>query len=352
MLPYWLMFLLPSFGAIAGLGRHVEGRRRDLAFLVLLFVVFAALIGLREETGGDFFAYRKMVQVIGYERLSTSFSYGDPGFTLLATLSNALGLGIYGVNFGCGALLLIGLLRFSRRLPDPWLGIAAAVPYMLIVIGMGYIRQGAAIGFIMLAMINLEHRRFGWMAFDLVMAMTFHVTAVCVVPLLGFAILRNRPLFLVPIVLLGVVAYFLILRARFDTLYSGYVTTEIGSSGALIRLSMNALPAILLLALRRRFPIPEPAKSAWLVIALLSLAMIPIVLVFPSSTVIDRIGLFFSPIQLLVFGHITAIFAANEREQRTATFLSLMFYGVVLFVWLNYATFSRWWIPYRWVLSN
>ena len=73
MLPYWLMFLIPSFGALIGLGQHQRGHRRDQVFLVLLFLVFAMLIGLR-EVGGDFYNYKRTVDAIAQERFATSIA--------------------------------------------------------------------------------------------------------------------------------------------------------------------------------------------------------------------------------------------------------------------------------------
>ena len=351
MLPYWLMFLFPSVGALVGLGQHRKGQRRDQAFLVLLFVVFAVIMGLRDGTGGDFYNYQKTIDMIAIQSVGTSMSGSDPAFTLLAIVSNWLGFYLYGVNFVCAVLLLYGLLRFVRTMPDPWLAIAAAVPYMIIVVGMGYIRQGVAIGFILLAMIDLDRKSYGWLAFHMLAALTFHIAAICMLPVLGFGLLRRQPAVLVVLGFLGALAYWFILRERFAGLYQGYVVDQYDSSGALIRLLMNVVPAVVFLAFRRRFPIAEPAKTTWTVIALVTLGLLGLLAVSPSSTWIDRLGLFFSPIQLVVFGYLTTVFAADPREQRIAAFLGVLFYGAVLFVWLNYADNAGSWLPYRWIFS-
>ena len=187
MLPYWLMFLLPSAGALFGLGQHRGGQRRDQAFLAILFITFAMVIGLRDETGGDFFNYKRIVDSMLYERFTTSLQHNDPAFTVIAEISNSLGFYIYGVNFACGVFFLYGLLRFVRTLPDPWLAIAAAVPYMVIVIAMGYIRQAVSIGFILLAIMDLDRKSYGWLAFHLGMALMFHIASVAVLPLFAIA---------------------------------------------------------------------------------------------------------------------------------------------------------------------
>ena len=351
MLPYWLMFLLPSAGALFGLGQHRGGQRRDQAFLVILFIIFAMVIGLRDETGGDFFNYKRTVDFMVYERFTTSLQHNDPAFTVIAEISNWLGFHIYGVNFACGVFFLYGLLRFVRTLPDPWLAIAAAVPYMVIVIAMGYIRQGVSIGFILLAIMDVDRKNYGWLAFHLGMALLFHIASVAVLPLFAIGLLRRQPLAVLALAIVGALAYGVVFRDRFNGFYNGYVATEYDSSGALVRLLMNAVPAVIFLALRRRYPIGDTVKVFWTAVSLLSLAMLPLLAVSTSSTWIDRLGLFLSPIQLVVFGYMGTVFAEHPREQRLATFLALLFYGAVLFVWLNYAVNASAWIPYRWVLS-
>jgi len=351
MLPYWLMFIFPSVAALVGLGQHRRGGRRDQAFLLLLFVLFALVMGLRDACGGDFFNYKKTVDIIAYENFGAALGESDPAFSILAMLSNALGLGVYGVNFACGALLLYGLLRYVRTLPDPWLAIAVAVPYMIIVVGMGYIRQGVAIGFILLAIMDLERRAYGWLAFHMLLAILFHITAVCMLPVFALSVLRRQPAMLVLMVITGALAYWFGLRERFSGFYESYVVSQYDSSGALIRLLMNAVPSVVFLAFRRRFPIESLAKVTWTMIAIINLVLLMLVGVSSSSTWIDRLGLFFSPIQLVVFGYLTTVFAANVREQRFAAFAGVLFYGSVLFVWLNYADNSVAWVPYRSVFS-
>lgn len=350
MTPYWIMFLLPSLGSLVGLGHRRGGRRRDQAFLLLLFVAFALLIGLRHETGGDYFNYKRTVDAIAYESVATAFSQSDPAFTLVAEISNFFGFGLYGVNFTCGVLLLYGLLRFVRTVPDPWLAIAAAVPYMIIVIGMGYIRQSVAIGFILLAMIDLDRRHYVWLGVHLLLALLFHITALCFLPVIGLAMLRRQPLALVALGLLGALAWYFILRERFAGLYNGYVLQKYDSSGALVRLLMNAAPAAVFLAFRRRFPIAGAAGTAWTLVAVLALVLVPALALLPGSTVVDRIGLYFSPIQLVVFGHLPTLFGERPTERRLVAFGVILFYGAVMFTWLNYATNAHAWIPYRTLL--
>ena len=46
-----------------------------------------------------------------------------------------------------------GLFRICRQQPNPWLALVVATPFLIIVVGMGYTRQAAAMGFLMIGRI-------------------------------------------------------------------------------------------------------------------------------------------------------------------------------------------------------
>ncbi len=48
-----------------------------------------------------------------------------------------------------------GLVQFCRKQPLPWLALAVAAPFIIIVVGMGYTRQSVALGFILLSRFKL-----------------------------------------------------------------------------------------------------------------------------------------------------------------------------------------------------
>ena len=64
---------------------------------------------------------------------------------MLNWLSIQMDWGILGVNLIGGAIFAFGLVAFCRRQPRPWLALAVAIPYLVIVVAMGYSRQGIAL---------------------------------------------------------------------------------------------------------------------------------------------------------------------------------------------------------------
>lgn len=347
MYVYWAMFAFPAFSALfTDTGSQIDLRRPRLG-LALLLAAFVILIGARYEVGGDWFTYEGIVDAVRSERLVTSLGFGDPGFQLVSWISTRIGLGSAGPSSFCGLVLIYGLWRFVKRLPDPWLATTASVPYLIIVVGMGYVRQGAAIGFILLAFTQFEQGRLWrflkWMGF----AALFHVSSVCILPVAALVLVRKKPLAFIPVVIVGAALYVVLLQSRMDKFYENYVVAEYDSSGALVRLAMNAVPALLFIVGRKRFHVTENARALWLLISLMSLALVVLVMLSPATTALDRIGLYCIPIQLFVFGHLASIVSKTVQGRRLLSAAAITYYAVVLFIWLNYATNAQSWVPYH-----
>lgn len=347
MFVYWSMFAAPAVTALlAGPAERSQRRLRDFR-TALLFLAFVALIGLRYRVGGDWYNYVDIVDYIKYENLALTLKYSDPGFGFVSWISTRIGLDLAGASIVCAAALMFGLIKYAIRLPDPWLAITAAVPYLVIVVGMGYMRQSAAIGFIFLALIALERgalvKFLAWMS----VAALFHVGSLSILPLAGIAVLRRHPALVIPMVAISVVLYVVLLQARIDTFYTNYVEAEYDSSGAAIRLLMNAVPALLFAALWPRFQVDKTAKILWGLFSAISILMILIVFYFPSTTALDRIGIYFIPLQIFVFGHLRAVSGEIGFEGKPVSYLVVAYYAAVLFIWLNFADNARYWLPYQ-----
>lgn len=66
-----------------------------------------------------------------------------------------------------------------------------------------------------------------------------------------------------------------------------------------------------------------------------------------ASTAMDRIGLYMLPIQLVVFSYLPEIFSKSRALSQWIVFGVISYYGLVLFVWLNFATHANLWLPYQ-----
>lgn len=352
MWPYWLMFLLPAWIAYSGHDRTIylpNGLPRlalPSAWLGLLFVM-TGLVGLRMNVGGDWNNYYRVFETLQGKSLNEVISMGDPGYQLLNWWVQQAGWNILGVNLVAGLIFSIGLVVFSRSQPKPWLAFAVAVPYLVIVVAMGYTRQGISVGLGMLGLVALERRAITWFAIWVILAVTFHKSAILLFPIAALSATRNRIWAVVWIGTIAVVTFRLLVEQEVETLYTNYVEAQFQSEGALVRLAMNAIPATIILAWRKRFHLIEEDWAIWRVMAVIALALLALYFVSPASTALDRIGLYLIPLQLMVFSHVPDAFGRPNASKQDWVGIILIYYGAVLFTWLNFATHSRFWIPYR-----
>jgi hypothetical protein len=345
VLTYWMMFLLPAWAAV------VQARIRAAPRLgpewLAAWLALTLLIGYRFEVGADWGSYVDAVYSTSGRSLAEILSGGDPAYGLLNWLAWQFGWGIHGVNLICGALFGLGLIVFCRQQPRPWLAMAVAMPYLVIVVAMGYSRQGVAIGLAMLGLAALSHKsnlRFvAWVA----LASLFHKSAVVLLPLAIVATRQGRWLTAAWVGATAAAMFALVLEAHTDTLVRTYLAAEYASEGAAVRVAMNAAPALVFLIFRRRLAPDGHLRRLWTWMALVALASVLLLAISPSSTAVDRIALYLIPLQMFVFGRLPDLGGSDRAMTNALVASTLVFYGLVLAVWLNYASHAFAWLPYR-----
>jgi hypothetical protein len=342
MFVYWLMFFIPVFALLSPLRVTNEARDWMWRTVCLLFIF---IIGLRFEVGGDWFPYRSYYQSAVGESLSDSIGFNDPGFALLNWLSASLELGVYSVNLACSAIVVTGVYYFCRRQPQPWLALTIAVPYMLIVMAMGYTRQSVAFGFELLALVALSDGRLGRYILLIACAALFHKTAALLLPLGVLASTHKKAWIVISAGGMAVLLGGAFLFEYYDALIVNYVDARMESEGGPIRVAMNAVPAMLYLLFVKRLSPEGTERKMWIWLAIFSLACVPLVSL--ASTAVDRVALYFMPIQLFVYARIGYLF--RNLTVRTLTMLAIVAtYGLVEWVLLNKATIvSVYWVPYQ-----
>ncbi len=316
---------------------------------ILIGILFALFIGYRDEVGGDWGTYLRHFNNMGYYTVEEILKRSDPGYYLINWFMSDWGSEIYSVNLICGAIFIIGLIIFARRQPNPWLALAVAVPYLIVVVAMGYTRQGVALGFVFWSLAALDNKHFKQFLILVALAATFHKSAVLMIGL-GIFLQGNGRIFRVLAVgFVGFGIYTAFLAQHQEQLWESYVTVQMQSQGAMIRVAMNFIPSVIFLLYRKEWKKEFKDYPFWVMIALGSLASV--ILVNFASTAVDRIALYFTPIQVVVYARLPFLLR-NKFNPKTITFGILAFYLLVLYVWLNYATHARYWVPYNTTLLD
>ena len=314
-----------------------------------LFLLLSLMIGLRHEVGGDWGSYLLNLEETTYLTFFELFTSGrgDPADSTIKWIASHSGLGVYFVNSVYGILFSWGLLTFCRIQPRPWLALTVAVPYLVIVVAMGYSRQGVAIGLVMLGLSAIHKNDVFKFVLWLTMAALFHKTAVILIPLALLAGNKRRLLTIFWVAIMGVLLFVLLLQEHIENLMSGYIYDQYDSSGAAIRVAMNALPATLYLFYRNKLQLTAAQNTFWTWMSLGALAFIALLFVSPSSTAVDRIALYWIPLQLFVWSRVPDAIGQLGRKNAGWVYSVILYSAAVQFVWLFFAVHSVYWLPYQ-----
>jgi hypothetical protein len=352
MLVYWLMFLLPAGYALSAQAQvaspadRVRAKRGNYAWLASA-ALLTLVVGYRFHVGGDWGNYLRQLQYARYLDVYAALEFEDPAYSLLNLLASRQDWGIAGVNLVSALLFSIGLAVFCRNLPRPWLALAIAMPYLVTVVAMGYTRQSVALGLAMLGLVALTRKQVRWFVFWVICAATFHKSAVLLLPIAALAATRNKYWTALWMAVVSLGAYAVFLDRSMSTFYTNYVESQYQSQGAIVRTAMNFVPAVIYLAFRRRFQLPPVDASLWRWFSVFSILLFAASLLAAATTAVDRIALYMLPLQLVIFAHLPDALGRRGKPNQALVGLIVLYYACVLFVWLNYATNARYWLPYR-----
>jgi hypothetical protein len=357
MFIYWVLFLIPAIGTVTKVKFDRQAKNIGWYLLATVYVFF---IGFRFQVGIDWF--NLLVQLgegvsdggLTHKSIDMPLQINkqEVGISLIIWASAKIGVGIYGVNLAGATVLMIGLIVFCRRQPAPFLALVVAIPFLVIVIGMGYTRQAMAIGFLLLAIISLSDGRLLHFSFMIALGALFHATVILFMPLALSAfkvksIWKLKYLWtLIWLSFIGTLLFYSLLVEYLADLRNYYFGIKMSSGGSYIRAIMNVIPAITFLVLRKRFNLDLLELRLWTLMSIFCVLLFPLIEILPSSSAVDRVGWYFIPIQLFVYSRLPLFF--QRKVSRTVVTLTIItVYAFVQFTFLNFGSHAHGWIPYK-----
>lgn len=338
------MFAMWMSGTVQFTRRGVDRNSRVL--FAVAAVLTALFIGMRYDVGGDWWAYQQIYNTIYFQPFGDALTLSDPGYAALNWLCGQAEIGIWAVNLVCGVLFMAGVGRLASRQPNPWLAVLVALPYLVIVVAMGYTRQAAAIGIISYGVADASERKLMRMIGFVAVAALFHKTAILMLPIIVAPVATRN-------LLLGAVGaaafallFLLVLGSASERLVTSYAQSNYDSQGAAIRIAMNVLAAGFLLALRNRMGFTPYQRSYWTYNAILALLSIIALLSLSASSGVDRLSLFLMPLQMVALSRLPFSVTANGRPSIPLLLGVIGYSFAIQFVWLNYADNAKSWLPY------
>jgi hypothetical protein len=347
MWPYIIAFAFP---AILAMLQPIQKPWNSLKIWVPTAIFYIVFVGLRHEVGGDWFNYLDMFDLEAFGMsYKDAFFHGDPAYWLIQVWTHNIGEDIYFVNLIVAVIFIVGLIVFIRRLPNPWLALTITMAYTVLTLGMGYVRQGGALGLSLWAITALMDRKFVKFFILIVLAAAFHKSAVI---MLGFGLFqggKGKYMKTLAAIILGVGIYAAFMSGEEKHLVSLYIDNKaMQSSGAYIRALMNVVAAFIFLYYRKLWKRLWPKGYVlWMLMALGSFAAFGAVWFY--STAVDRVSLYFIPLQIAVFASLPVLLR-GKLDPKLTTFLVIAYYGLVYFVWLGFASWSFAWVPYQNIL--
>ncbi|SEN62756.1 EpsG family protein [Sphingomonas gellani] len=344
------MWMAAAFGynrSVVVAGARPRADSRTAFGLYILVIATALLVGLRFEIGADWFNYLdnyNLVQFLTYGQALQTF---DVGYVTLVFVASHLDAGMWPVNLACGIIMMLGIGRFCSRQQNPALTFLVAIPYLIIVVGMGYTRQGVAIGIVLAGLADADGRSPVKLILFILAAALFHRTALLVLPLALAPLARRNMLQAILGALVSLGLFAVLLSRSTDQLVATYITQDYESGGAVVRVAMNIVPAMLALLLRNRLGFNDYQRDMWSIFALVALATLPLVLATSFTTAIDRVALFLIPLQLAILPRLPYALGSS-RQNNAQLLLGVCGYSAaVQLVWLVFATHAAYWVPYK-----
>ena len=340
---------LAAASAAPGTAESPAARRARSAMPTLVMIFLIVVIGLRYKVGGDWHNYEVAYDVIKDMSLGEALDRmrQEPAFTIINWAGVNLGAGLWFGNLVCAIPFCWGLMKICRQQPNPWLAVLVATPFLIIVVGMGFTRQGAALGFLMAGLADyIETRSLVRFVIYTVAGGLFHRTVVVFVPIVLLAAGRNKVLSVLLALGAAVIGYFTIFTSSMEYYQVGYLNGRFDAAGASVRVLMNVLPALLLLLTRDRLYRSREEKVVWRTFAILSVAAGAALFVVSSSVIVDRLAMYLIPIQMFVLARLSFLSQEPQSDMAWRAFV-VAYSAAVLFVWINYGHYSAGWLPYR-----
>jgi len=328
-------------------------KRVNFFLYLFTFISLTIFIGLRHQVGGDWGAFLKHFKTLKERSFRDNLLTMDPGYVLLEYISYYLGLGIYGVNTLCGIIFLLCFFYFIKtfniRLPYALL---IAYPYLIMVVVNGYSRQGVAIGLGMVFWALLYKDKVLKSVFFLILSALFHKTAL-ILSLLYIKNLRLKLRFkyIISITISCIVflLFFKFFQDRFEHFINYYFIKKMHSTGAIIRILINILAGMLLVIFSKQYKKLYDDYNINFLVFIISVAMLCLAIFQKTTTVADRLLLYFYPVQIIIFPRILYLLLHTEKNRALAPlylFCLISLYTGILFVWLLFAVHRNYWIPY------
>ncbi len=341
----WPFVAMASLVAVAATTGGARRPQRVIWFASL--VLFTIFVGLRHKVGMDWNNYLRMIdkasRIDSFDRVLT---VSEPLYALLLVWGDWTGFGIYAVNLVATLIFFMGLYRFARLTPEPWLAIMAAFPFFVTVVAMSANRQALAAGILIWLIADWYKLSVAKRVIWIFVAAGFHFSALLYLAFVGWEMRIRLWIKIIALSVFAALAVYVLQSTGqadyYDSSYGSGQTEDTQSSGAWIHVSINALPALFYFLLPKYRSVLFP-NSLLRLMAFAAIATLPLVAI--ASTAAGRISLYWYPVSIWVWSAFPQIFSPRSRPLVRAM-ISLAMCAMMV-NWLLFANSSHAHLPYQ-----
>jgi len=327
-----MAFYILTISALMILALVTRNDPRNSHIIFNISIVFVwFVVAFRYQVGCDWIAYEVHYNFQTPGVLWDKLHLVEPAYWMTLDLVHYLGLPFETINIITSTIFFIGFFFLARTQPNPMTVLAIAYPVLIFALPMSAIRQAAAMGFLMPAMVFFVRRNFMMYCALVFAGFLFHTSAIAFLPLAFFLKfkLSARNMILMSPILLWLVLRLLNLEGVILAT-DRYVDNELtNAAGAPFRTFILFACGLFFLILVRKIWTKFNSSDYQLIFigAWLLIITFPLTLIVP--TIADRFGYYFIIFQALIFGRLHYLNISYDDFYLIIFFIfTLMFFAI------------------------
>ena len=332
-----------------------ENTKRSYFFLLFIFILL--FISGRHHVGGDYVTYINIFDKIKIE--PEAFAKLQ-GLNYIIQILHKLNLNYFFFNFVCALIFLTGIFRFLNISNERLFVFILLIPTMIYVVGMGYTRQSVSIGLLCYAIYywseNMNVKKYIFF----ILSVSIHISSIIFIFLLfykSYEKIRIPKLFILTSMSTSILFLFYYLYFNnFDNLSSAMsldIMVINNSPLKFLKFLAHTVPIFVFLIFRKKFNKDKKIYPLYFFFIVSVVFVIVLMFIFNQLTeqssyidvIADRVLLPFLLIEALIFVRLYSLI--NLEYKFLFKILILFYFGLMLFVWLEFADNSFAWQPYR-----
>ena len=322
-------------------------QRCKLQISSIIFLILTLMIGLKGTIGSDYGSYF-LDYIYVKEYYEENFAFRSQSLDLVyeffvnLVISSELSYNFIGIIIG--SILISSILFFANKEKDYLLIILIFLSYHYFILGMGYIRQGLSIAFILFFINFWRDKKIILSLFFFILAVLSHKFSICYSFLLfirpkGNWFYLNKYFYI--ILFLGLIVIYLYAFSYNDIKYYFDVYTNEFSKGAYYRILGFLACALIFFSKKSYFKKRTDYRYLYLS-ANVCLLLVPLSLFF--STITDRLSTYFLPFAFIILGNLSEVFDQVYRRQVKYFLVFILF--THLFLWTNFSNQAKYYVPF------